>query len=304
MNIYRARQYRSPADEGGESGSSATGEQQLSQAEIPQDILDEALAEGWRPEDEYSGKAPWVDAETFVKRGREINPILKKNNDRLLAEIKALKAEVDASKMSVKKLEEHNANIETKAYERAIKDLKAQRREAMKQGELDTAMDLEDAIEKMEEEKPQPTAATEETKKFPEGDPRNDPVLTAWATENKRWFNDDNPEMVDYANVVGMRLRRQDPDNKVVGEAFLAKVLDAVKKQYPEKFTSRRESPAGVEGASGGGRTSGNGDTRLADLPAEARAAFRELAKEDWYVSLAKSQKLTPEQLYIKDYQL
>src|SRR5258708_7320220 len=115
MKNYRTRQYRSPADEGGESGSSleATGQEQG----VPQEILDEAMAEGWRPEEEYNGKAPWVDAETFVKRGREINPILKKNNDRLLAEIKALKAEVDSSKMSVKKLEEHNANIETKAYE-------------------------------------------------------------------------------------------------------------------------------------------------------------------------------------------
>lgn len=298
MKNYRARQYRSPADEGGESGGSldATGQEQS----VPQDILDEAMAEGWRPEEEYNGKAPWVDAETFVKRGREINPILKKNNDRLLAEIKALKAEVDSSKMSVKKLEEHNANIETKAYERALKDLKTQRREAMKQGELDAAMDIEAAIENMEENKPQPVAVEEALQNAP----KIDPVFTEWATRNKSWYNDQNPDMLDYANAVGLRLRRQDADNKMVGEPFLDEILKAVKKQFPEKFTSRREAASTVEGSSGGRGSSGNGDTRLADLPPEARAAFKELAKEDWYVSLAKSQKLTPEQLYIKDYSL
>jgi hypothetical protein len=299
MKNYRARQYRSPADEGGESGGSLeAGEQSQG---VPQEILDEAMAEGWRPEEEYNGKAPWVDAETFVKRGREINPILKKNNDRLLAEIKALKAEVDSSKMSVKKLEEHNANIETKAYERALKDLKTQRREAMKQGELDAAMDIEAAIEDMEENKPQPAVVADEPL---QNAPKIDPVFTEWATRNKSWYNDQNPDMLDYANAVGLRLRRQDSDNKMVGEPFLDEILKAVKKQFPEKFTSRREAASTVEGSSGGRGSSGNGDTRLADLPPEARAAFKELAKEDWYVSLAKSQKLTPEQLYIKDYSL
>lgn len=298
MKNYRARQYRSPADEGGESGGSLeAGEQSQG---VPQEILDEAMAEGWRPEEEYNGKAPWVDAETFVKRGREINPILKKNNDRLLAEIKSLKAEVDSSKMSVKKLEEHNANIETKAYERALKDLKTQRREAMKQGELDAAMDIEAAIEDMEENKPQPVVVEEQLQNAP----KIDPVFTEWATRNKSWYNDQNPDMLDYANAVGLRLRRQDADNKMVGEPFLDEILKAVKKQFPEKFTSRREAASTVEGSSGGRGSSGNGDTRLADLPPEARAAFKELAKEEWYVSLAKSQKLTPEQLYIKDYTL
>lgn len=297
MKNYRMRQYRAEAGEGDHGGGSSLEPHEQEQS-VPQEILDEALAEGWRPEDEYNGKAPWVDAETFVKRGREINPILKKNNDRLLAEIKALKAEVDSSKMSVKKLEEHNASIEAKAYERALKDLKAQRREAMKQGDLDAAVDIEDAIETMEESKPQPVAVEQAG-----AEPKIDPVFTAWATQNKSWYNDQNPEMLDYANAVGLRLRRQDGDNKLVGEPFLEEILKAVKKQFPEKFTSRREAASAVEGSSGG-RSSGNGDTRMADLPAEARAAFKELAKEEWYVSLAKSQKMTPEQLYIKDYTL
>lgn len=295
MRNYRMRVYRA-ADEVGETGQSAQGE---GEGSVPQEILDEAMAEGWRPEEEYNGKAPWIDAETFVKRGREINPILKKNNDRLLAEIKALKAQVDTSTMTVKKLQEHNAGIEAKAYDRAVKDLKEQRKAAMKQGDLETVVEIEGEIENLEENKPSPATAESASAVAA----KIDPTLQKWAEENKGWYNDENPDMLDYANAAGLRLRRQDPNNTVTGEAFLAEVLKIVKKQFPEKFESRRKGVAAVEGGSGGGsRTSG--DSKMADLPPEARAAFKELAREDWYIELAKSQKLTPEQLYIKDYGL
>lgn len=292
MNIYRARQYREEQGEHGDGGSG--GEQAQG---VSQEILDEAVAEGWRPEEEYSGKAPWVDAETFVKRGREINPILKKNNERLLKELKALKDELDGTKMSVQKMQEYNANIEAKAYERAIADLKAQRKTAMKQGDLETAVEIEEEMENLEANKPEP-----EVKTVPEG-PKADPVLQSWVEENKTWYNDENTEMLDYANAAGIRLRRNDPENKLVGRPFLDEILKIVKKQFPEKFGAKRGAPSTVEGGSGSGARSGT-ETKLADLPPEARAAYRDLAKEEWYVDMAKKQKLTPEQLYIRDYNL
>jgi hypothetical protein len=298
---YYQRKYRLMAEAGEGDGSGGGGNDGGSHDDNGQaELIAEARADGWKPEEEYTGKGQWVDAETFVKRGREINPILKKHNDKLMQEIRTLKAAVDSSQMSVKALQEHNAKIEENAYKRAIADLKTQRRTAMVQGDLETAVTIEDEIESLEKEKPAPKAKEEAASA-----PKVDPALTEWVEENKSWYNDQNTEMLDYANVVGIRLRRQDPENLVTGKPFLEKILAAVKKQFPEKFGSKRKEGSPVEGGGGGGGTrspSGNGGTRMADLPADARAAFKDLAKEDWYIDLAKSQKLTPEQLYIKDY--
>ena len=45
----------------------------------------EARLFGWVPNEEFRGSEDdWVDAEVFVKRGKEINPILRKNYELLM----------------------------------------------------------------------------------------------------------------------------------------------------------------------------------------------------------------------------
>lgn len=279
--------------ESGETGG--TGEQEGGH-EYAQDVLDEAREGGWKPQDEMKDPSRYVDPETFVKRGREILPIVHKNNERLKKEVEALKSQVNTANLSVKKLQEYHAALEQKAYERAVRDLKAQKKEAIESGDFSTVAEIEDQIDIMKESKPQPL---EEPK--PQAAPGIPPILQNWMEENKSWYNDDNTEMLDYANAVSIRLRRQDPDNKVVGETFLDSVLKAVKKQFPEKFGTKRSAASAVEGGNPGGSSTRSG-TKLADLPPEARAAYKDLATEDWYKDLAKSQKMTTEQLYIQDY--
>ena len=51
-------------------------------------VEEEARAQGWVGKDEFRGSDDdWVDADTFVKRGKEIMPILRKNNEKLLKEL-------------------------------------------------------------------------------------------------------------------------------------------------------------------------------------------------------------------------
>ena len=60
-----------------------------------QDFDSEARAQGWVSQEEFRGnEKDWVDAETFVKRGREILPILRKNNEHLLRDLNATKEEL------------------------------------------------------------------------------------------------------------------------------------------------------------------------------------------------------------------
>lgn len=268
--------------------------------QVDQKILDEASADGWKPKEYFHGpEEQWVDAETFVKRGREINPILRKNNEKLQREIASLKAQLDTTNLSLSKVQEYHNKLEERVYERAIKDLKAQRKTARSEGDDERVDELEEQLEDMQGNKPvaqEPAKAT----------PAMDASLTDWMEDQKSWFNNQNQDMMDYANAVGIRLRREDPDNKLIGKDFLDKITSAVRKQYPEKFGNRRGAPAAVggggESASSSGATASSGKG-LGSLPPEARQAFKELSREKWYIDLAKKNKMTPEQMYVNDYQ-
>ena len=53
--------------------------------EVSPEILREAKTLGWVPKDQFRGSADdWVDASTFVERGKQVMPILNHNNERLM----------------------------------------------------------------------------------------------------------------------------------------------------------------------------------------------------------------------------
>lgn len=261
-------------------------------------VESEARAEGWRPLEEFDGpEERWVDAETFVKRGREINPILRKNNARLQKEVDALKSSLTQMESGIKSLQEYNAKIEQKAYDRAVKDIKRQRREALASGDNAGVAAAEEELEAIEELKPE---APVQQKKEEKADPALHPDFVAWMNENSSWFNDENPDLQDQANVVGMRLRRTRPE--LTGRAFLDAIKTEVVKKFPEHF-GKRKSPAMAESGGGGASARAKSSSSLASLPVDIRSEAQQLVKEQWYIDLAKAKKLTPEQMYMQDYE-
>ena len=62
-------------------------EQIVEKTEQQIQVEKEARTLGWVPQSEYRDGDHFVDAETFVKRGKEINPILRKNNEILLRKL-------------------------------------------------------------------------------------------------------------------------------------------------------------------------------------------------------------------------
>lgn len=287
--------------EGGEGAPEGGGEGESNKYE------DLARAEGWRPKEQFRGDPDeWVDAETFVRRGREINPILRRNNERLQSEINRLGGQLKEATDAVKNLQEYNAKLEQKAYERAIKKIKEERRAAIASGDHATAAELEDELDELREQKPEPAPPP---KKEEPAAQQQDPILVAWMSENKSWFNDDpdNEEMVIYANTVGQMLRRRDPQmQKWKGQSFLDEIRARVVKQFPDRFGRRAGGSAMVEGsggpASGEGAGGKGGSKSLASLPAEARSQFKQLNSEKWYQDLAKSKNMTTEQMFMADY--
>ena len=261
-----------------------------------------ARAEGWKPQDEFvaDGKPAeqWVDAQTFLERGKNINAILRKNNTRLQNEIARLQGELETTNLSVKQIQEYHAKIEKNAYDRALRDLRAEKRAAIAAGEHEAAAELEEQIDALRDDGP-PKPPDPPAKKEPEN--KLDPLITEWIEDNSDWFNDENPDLVGYANGVGQRLRKSNPD--LVGKPFLAKVKEQVKKAFPDRFEPDPSARGGaVDDGSSSSPVSRTGGGRSGTLPADAAREKATLVKQQWYKDLAKAQGKTPEKMFDDDY--
>lgn len=235
-------------------------------------IEQEARTLGWLPKEQFRGDpAKWTDAETFVARGKEIMPILRKNNERLLNEVGAVRTELSAVQTALKEatesLEEfrkYNEETSKRAYERALSDLRAQKAEAIKEGDGEKVVEIEDAMAQLDATAkapaPKPTAAPPAPAVAPPAAAVH-PDFKAWEEDNKAWLSE--PEKQAYAQSMASYVRATNPT--LQGRAFLDKITEAVEKHFGGTPGAKSEG-GGLPPGRSGGRT-------YADLPADAKAA-------------------------------
>lgn len=246
------------------------------------EFAEEASRYGWQPKDSYKGDPDkWVDAETFVKRGREINPILRKNNERLLAELKQAQTQISEMQLSIKEFGDIYKKLNESAYEKAIKDVKAQMREARRDGDDDLADDLSDQLESLKEEakniKVPKIPAPEEDQKRQQAERQL--ILQEWVGDNPWYSREKNPDLFYLADGIAMEVARENP-NIVGTRAFLDEVGARVRRQAPDRF-KKRGSAADSSGASNnGGSAGGKRGRSYNDLPPEAKAACDRMTTE------------------------
>ena len=247
--------------DGSASQESQTEGTQVEESGIDEETLKEATRQGWVPKDQYNGpEDKWVDADTFVKKGKEINALLRKDNDFLKREV----AEMKSTMMEFKKF---HAETEKRAYDRAMADLRDQKKEAISQGDGDRVLQIDDAIDDLKSSKPTPQPAAA---------PQIDPTFTQWSEENKWYAND--AQLKAEADMIGEVLKRQNPN--MLGQDFLDEVTTRVKRMYPEKFTNNnRNRPSPVEGTTAPKATAKAGKT-FRDLPPEAQQACQKFEKQ------------------------
>ena len=247
--------------DGSASQESQTEGTQVEESGIDEETLKEATRQGWVPKDQYNGpEDKWVDADTFVKKGKEINALLRKDNDFLKREV----AEMKSTMMEFKKF---HADTEKRAYDRAMADLRDQKKEAISQGDGDRVLQIDDAIDDLKSSKPTPQ---------PVATPQVDPTFTQWSEENKWYAND--AQLKAEADMIGEVLKRQNPN--MLGQDFLDEVTTRVKRMYPEKFTNgNRNRPSPVEGTTAP-KASAKAGKGFRDLPPEAQAACQKFEKQ------------------------
>jgi hypothetical protein len=241
--------------------------------EVPE-VEEQARAMGWAPEEDWRGpKEKWVDAQTFVDRGKDRIPVLNeriKNQARQLNEMKATMAEFAG----------HYSSVQKNAYERAYRDIKQMQSQAVAEGDMQKYAELDSHLEQMRANPPQaPQVAPP--------NPADDPVYQEWLSENK-WYVTD-PQLGQYAETIGNYIRTQNPN--LHGADFLSEVASEVKKRFPERFGIQSRPVPTVEGARSAAPKPGKGKG-YRDLPADAKQACDKFVK----------QGLLKREDYVRDY--
>lgn len=245
----------------------------------PEPTVEDAAREmGWRPKEEFKGEeGKWVDAETFVKRGEEILPILKAQSKKDREALKAAQEQIAEMKKTFSEFKEHHSRTEQRALQKAREELER---------ELAEAVDAKDfaAVKSITKDM---ADLSKDVQTDANGDPYAAPdhaeAVSQWKGENP-WYDAD-VAMTAAANAIATQLEQRG----VKGKEQLEEVAKRIRAEFPHKFENeRRKAPATVEGASPprkGGKT-------WADLPPEARKAADKWVKEG----------LVTREQYLKDY--
>lgn len=243
-------------------------------------VANEARAQGWVPKEEFRGdENDWIDADTFVKRGKEINPILRKNNERIQRELDATKHQMEELRKATeefKKFQKEAYENKLHAYEEEIQDLRALKKKAITDGDGDLVGELEDKIDELKEKKAS-AKPVEEDKKEPPVNPEVTQAIAEWVDKNK-WYKED-VKMAAAANAVADTIRKTDPT--LIGREFLDKVDAELLDLFgPEKLGKKTRPRSPVEGSSGPSDEGKPNKKSYENLPAEAKAACDKFTKQ------------------------
>jgi hypothetical protein len=256
------------------------------------DFESEARAQGWVGQEEFRGReTDWVDAETFVKRGREILPIVRKNNEKLLKELQEARKIAEEARETAKefqKFQKEQYERKAKELEGQLSELRAARREAISSGDGERVDQIEEAQDALKQELHEAKEAAKVAPKAPEQEAKPDQALQAWLDKND-WFGHD-VRTTGIANGLGDALRRENP--QLTGQAFLDKLDEELAATLPDKFGKKKVANP-MDGASSTptGRTP-KSKASYESLPGDAKAACDRFVK----------QGLMTREEYVKDY--
>ena len=271
----------------------ADTEEVTSNTEIAPDILHEAETQGWVPKERFRGnEADWVDADMFVKRGREILPILRKNNENLVRDLNHTKEQLKEFREAAeefKKFQKDSYERKVQDYEARLTQLRESKAQAISDGDGQKANALDEQLDATKEEIKEAKQAVRDVDK-PSATPSPqgvEPTLQVWLDKNP-WFGTDR-RLTAVANGIGESLRLEFPTLK--GEAFLEKLDEVLTEELPNRF-KKKTNGSPVESGSGK-QPRGSSNARSYDnLPAEAKAACDKFVK----------QKLMTREDYVREY--
>lgn len=217
-----------------------------------------AMEMGWRPLSEFGGdEADFIDAKEFVNR----KPLF----DKIEHQSKQLK---NVSK-ALEALKTHYTKVQETEFNRALQALKNERKAALNEGDGEKFERIDDEIKSVETQ----IEEVRQAANTPAVDAGNPQVFQDWLGKNS-WYQS-TESMRLYADKVGIDLHAKGLDPETV----LVRVSEAVRKEFPHKFTNPNKELAPDVGASrGASRGSSKDNFQLSD---QERQIMNTLIKSD-----------------------
>lgn len=229
-----------------------TNDDQQEQQSEARNYEAEARELGWRPKDEFTGdESRWTDAETFVRKGETMLPLIKKENAHLKRELADLKK-------TVARASEHFSKAEERAYSRAIADLEARHEQAVEVGDVAAAKAVAKEMRELGNDAKEQAGAA-----VPEAEVTE--ALIEWRAANP-WY-DAGGIKKDYADLMAEKHKAKTAS--LPPAEFFQLIADEVAKKFPDIKEARKKPPSPVEG--GGMNRPRTGQRSFSDLPAQAQ---------------------------------
>lgn len=192
----------------------------------------QALDQGWMPLEK------WVEAGNNEKDHRSAKEFVERGA--LYSSLSQTKGELKKTQAALTALQRHHQYVFEKAHQKALEDLKLQRRHALREDDADAVEQIENAIEqtKEEHEKAKTALIAEQqatTVQLP-------PEWDNWKSRNV-WY-DTEQDMKDEADSVGIVYLNRYPGSPPM--KVLEHVEREMKKRYPQKFGVKRAAPSAV----------------------------------------------------------
>ena len=243
----------------------------------PSPVESQARDQGWvskeewvelgRPEDD------WRPAKEFVERGE-----LYKSIHQTKRELKQTQAALDA-------LQKHHQLVYEKAYTQALNELKTQKRQALREGDLEAAEQADEQIDQLREEHVKEREQLAAQQNVQVGPP---PEFQAFLDRNP-WYHTDKG-MRDEADAAGFIYLNNGGDKATL----LTHVEQVMKRKFPEKFGVKRAAPNAVAPTNRTAKPAPKGaDVELDESEREAMRTFVRMGvmTEDQYKAEVKKLK-------------
>lgn len=243
------------------------------------DVEQRAVELGWKPESEFKGdKSEFRSAREFLERGE------------MIGKIRTQSKQIQAVEQALKAVADQNKKVFANGYQKAIQDLKAQRREALADGDLVRAEDISEEIENKKEEAHR---AMQEIAKPIAQVPQVDPEHEAWL-ETNQWYND--KVMQKFADSVAIEFIREH-DGQVTSKQVRQYVTKTVKEEFPHRFEKKVVAAPNPDGEGRGAPSNTNSNLgKLQKVKASMTEEERSIMK-----TMIKSTGLT-EKEYLEQY--
>lgn len=227
-------------------------------AATPDPVVDRAMEQGWVPLEDWkaSGReeSEWRPAKEFVERGE------------LYKSIHTTKKELKQTQAALSALQRHHQYVFEKAHQQAVRDLKAEKRLAIRNEDFDRLEEIETEIEELTEQHVKEKAVlTEQQVAAQNAGPA--PEFQAFVDKNP-WYLTDKT-LRDEADAVGFVYL----NNGGTKDTLLQHVEKEMKRKFPDKFGVKKAAPNAVAGVN---RTAKKGnEVTMNDVPEHMREVIR-----------------------------